>query len=126
MILLDQEINCDSEQTIDAKDLPPSNKILLNCAEIRISLERTELEENELINVSINFIRNELIPDPQGYCEWTQINFGDSDVKLSYVCDICDAHYPTLNEMNSTICTHCAKCYDYCKVHEHVITCPFC
>ena len=96
--------------------------------EIKLTLLKPdeEISADSKVNVSIKFIRDTLEPDADGYVKCMQDCFKGEAVSVSYVCDVCDTEYPTLNDMNSNKCEHCTKYFDYCKIHEPVTQCPFC
>lgn len=102
--------------------------------ELTIKLSEDQLQElidknvDKDVNIplSIKFIRKTLIPDVEGDVNYIKTNFGGDDVQITFLCDICDAQYKTLDAMYSVQCSSCNKCYDYCKFHENVCVCPFC
>lgn len=96
-------------------------KITLPCS----IQELSSLPQESKINVTTIFTRTSEEANDQHLDLITNVMKGENIV-LSYICDICDKKYKTMNDMNSNQCKHCNKYYDYCKTHETFTTCPFC
>ena len=78
------------------------------------------------VKLSVKFIRDTMEPNQDLNIKWIEDVLKGEQTKISYVCDICEKEYETLEEMDTVGCKHCKKYFDYCKTHVSVTVCPFC
>ena len=102
---------------------PPENTIV----EIKLPDDFPENPSPDYsARISIKFIRGTPHGDIEGYKSWIRDTFEEEESRTSYVCDVCDKEYETMDDMNSEKCIRCMRYYDYCKTHVSVSECPFC
>jgi hypothetical protein len=119
-------VDINSEDVIN-KDKDKNITNLIPDLQIKIS---TPLDENvdsdQKVKMTVKFIRDTLAPDIEADRKFIKDKFDIDEMEITYICDICNAKYQNLNEMNSKLCIDCNKYYDYCKIHETITQCPFC
>lgn len=88
--------------------------------EIELLEEINNLDLDKRVNISTKFIRGTLEPNVEENIKWIKEVIKGENITISYVCDICDEKYETMEKMNTRKCNQCTRYYDYCKTHESI------
>lgn len=81
--------------------------------------------DTKLVGISLIVTRNSLIPDFDKIRSCMEKQF-DTNVQVSYICDICHVTHDITNNLCTVHCSKCDKYYDHCKFHDNISECPLC
>lgn len=79
------------------------------------------MDNDKIANINLRFSRKEMFVDELTLKNNLCTTFGNGEINIYYICDICDKKHNALNNLISIKCTKCDNYVDYCyNDHENI------